>query len=457
MEKTLAFTTEADNVNEGDGWLGVRIVQRVANPFGIGTGDAQVHIHDDDVPTVTFSQVTLPTGAATLEGDTWVGELGEVQPLSWVVSCSGNYEYSPLPINPSVIGLPVQVENIRLANHPAFYGGGIGWELGRNILGYVWGGNCDGQAETSADKYRVVGPDGGVETFKLVPKDRAPSIVAEYREAYRQAKAAADAAGTLVTQPDIIHPVSVRVPHPLLINCHDEPRYCPQYRVGTPHTIRLTLINRDPTILIKAENSEVEEGQPARFVVGACGSRICSPILLHIPPPLCRCAPRKTASTSPVRCPRDYLRRNETSKTIELATVDDAAFGENGSVTIELLPDTTGADLNIAGKYETSEHWAGHTPEGARSDRATIAITNNDDKPGITIAPASALEGDTGSADMTFTVTLAKAVTEAVTINYATSDGHGHCRTGLHRCKQRLGDHCRRQHHRRVHRVHDRG
>ena len=115
--------------------------------------------------------------------------------------------------------------------------------------------------------------------------------------------------------------------------------------------------------------------------------------------------------------------RNETSKIIELATVDDAAFSENGSVTIELLPDTTGADLNIAGKYETSEHWAGHTPEGARSDRATIAITNNDTKPGITIAPASALEGDTGSADMTFTVTLAKAVTEAVTINYATSDG----------------------------------
>ena len=168
-EKTLAFTTEADNVNEGDGWLGVRIVQRVANPFGIGTGYAQVHIHDDDVPTVTFSQVTLPTGAATLEGDTWVGELGEVQPLSWVVSCSGNYEYSPLRIKPSVSGLPVQVENIRLANHPAFYGGGTGWRLGRNILGYVWGGSCDGQAETSADRLRVVGPDGGVETFKLVP------------------------------------------------------------------------------------------------------------------------------------------------------------------------------------------------------------------------------------------------------------------------------------------------
>ena len=125
-EKTLSLTTEADNVNEGDGWLGVTIVQRAGNPFGIGTGYAQVHIHDDDVPTVTISQVTLPTGAATLEGDTWVGELGEVQPLSWVVSCSGNYEYSPLALVPSVSGLIPQLEYLRLANHPAFYGDGIG-------------------------------------------------------------------------------------------------------------------------------------------------------------------------------------------------------------------------------------------------------------------------------------------------------------------------------------------
>ena len=103
--------------------------------------------------------------------------------------------------------------------------------------------------------------------------------------------------------------------------------------------------------------------------------------------------------------------------------MDDSAFGADGSVTIELLPDTTGADLNVAGKYTTSEHWSGHTPEGGRSDRATVTITNDDDKPGISIAPASASEGDSGSANMTFTVTLAKAVATSVTVNYATSDG----------------------------------
>ena len=423
-EKTLSFTTEADNVNEGDGWLGVTIVQRLGNRFNIGAGYAQVHIHDDDIPTVTFTQVTLPTGAATLEGDTWVGELGESQVLSWVVSCSGNYEYSPLRRRSSISGLRVVAEHLLLANHPSYYRAGIGELLGNNLLNFPSAGLCDGQTRTHASNRRFVGPDGGVETFKLVPNYIEYPIVAEYREAYRQAKAAADAAGTLITQHDIIHQSSVNPPHDLVQPCHDEPRYCPQYRVGTPHKISLTLVNRNPTILIKAESTPVEEGQAARFIV----ERLWHDELLRIngSPSVTVVALRASQNGQYITgaLPTEItFARNETSKIIELATVDDSAFGANGSVTIELLPDTTGADLNAGGKYETFANWAGHTPEGARSDRATVAITNNDTKPGITIAPASGPEGDSGSAEMTFTVTLATAVTEAVTVNYATSDG----------------------------------
>ena len=264
-----------------------------------------------------------------------------------------------------------------------------------------------------------------METFKLVPIDRNPPIVAQYTEAYRLAKAAADEAGTLITQHDIITaPTWVRPPHALLIACPLEPRYCPQYRVGTPHTIKLTLFNRNPVILIKAESTTVAEGEPARFIV----QRLWHDDLLIHPDSRSETVVALRASQNGQfitgALPTEItFGQNETSKTIELATVDDSAFSANGSVTIELLTDTTGADLNISGKYETSEQWGGHTPEGGRSDRATIAITNNDDKPGITIAPASGPEGDSGSADMTFTVTLATAVTEAVTVNYATSDG----------------------------------
>ena len=39
-EKTLSLTTEADSVNEGDGWLAVSILQRTGIPYTIGTGRA---------------------------------------------------------------------------------------------------------------------------------------------------------------------------------------------------------------------------------------------------------------------------------------------------------------------------------------------------------------------------------------------------------------------------------
>ena len=321
-------------------------------------------------------------------------------------------------------GLRVVAEHLLLANHPSYYRAGIGELLGSNLLNFPSAGLCDGQTRTHASSRRFVGPDGGVETFKLVPNYIEYPIVAEYREAYRQAKAAADAAGTHITQHDIIHPIYVRPPHALVQPCYDEPRYCPQYRVGTPHKISLTLVNRNPTILIKAESTPVEEGQAARFIV----ERLWHDELLRIngPPSVTVVALRASQNGQYITgaLPTEItFARTETSKIIELATVDDSAFGANGSVTIELLPDTTGADLNAGGKYETFANWAGHTPEGARSDRATVVITNNDTKPGISIAPGSGPEGDSGSAEMTFTVTLATAVTEAVTVNYATSDG----------------------------------
>ena len=423
-EKTLSFTTEADNVNEGDGWLGVTIVSRFGNPFGIGAGYAQVHVHDDDIPTVSFSQVTLPTGLATLEGNTWVGELKETQPISWVLNCTGNYDYANPSGNRHGNLLDVQAGHLQLANHPAHYRASRQAYLGYNFLFHPLAGRCDGETRTIPGGFRFVGPNGGTETFTLVPPDSEPPLLAEYEAAYGEAKAAADAAGTLITQTDIIHPSQLRGPHPHVFRCADEPRYCPQYRIGTHHTIRLNVVNRDPTILIKAESTTVVEGQPARFIVERIWAQELLILLGSSSETVVALRAAQNGQYITGVLPTEItFAMNETSKIIELTTVDDSAFGADGSVTIELLPDTTGADLNVQGKYTTSEYWLGHTPEGGRSDRATVTITNNDDKPGISIAPASASEGDSGSANMTFTVTLAKAVTKAVTVNYVTSDG----------------------------------
>ena len=433
-EKTLSFTTEADNVNEGDGWFGVTIVQRAGNPFGIGTGYAQVLVKDDDIPTVSLTRPVGPTGLTlSADGTTWEGQIGEKTEFSYSSVCTGVTEFSEdQGTNLRPLGMWVMY-----ANHPAHYGEGRQDRLGLNFANIrgVGAQNCAGDTVTAGTNQLYVGPENGVLEIELLPVSELvarPSppntlhlkVFLEFIKKYEEAARTAEAAGTLITQKDIIHPRRLGFVHRSHYCAETDLRYCPKYLVGTVNKIRLTIINRDPTILIKAENSQVEEGQPARFVV----ERLWSKDVIGNP------APDSTTVVS-LRASQNgqYITGalpteitfglNETRKVIELQTVGDGAFGDDGSVTIELLPDTTGDGVNLQGKYTTWEIWQGHTPEGGRSDRATVAITNDDDKPGISFAPASALEGDSGTADMTFTVTLAYAVTEAVTVNYATSDG----------------------------------
>lgn len=65
---------------------------------------------------------------------------------------------------------------------------------------------------------------------------------------------------------------------------------------------------------------------------------------------------------------------------IEVATNDDQAFGTDGSVTIVILPDTSGPDQNLAAKYTTAGNWLGHTEPGKRSDQATVTVMDDDEQ-----------------------------------------------------------------------------
>ena len=251
-----------------------------------------------------------------------------------------------------------------------------------------------------------------------------PRLFAELALQYEAAAAEAQAAGTLITQKNIFHPISLVGYHPEFACNESDLRYCPQYQVGTVNKIRLTVTNRDPTILIKAESTSVTEGQPARFIL----ERRWATDLLALPPPQSETVVYLQASqdgqyVTGALPTQITFGQNETRKVIELQTVDDSAFGDNGSVTIELLPDASTGSENLHGMYSVWENWVGHTPTGGRSDKATVTITNDDDKPGITIAPASATEGDSGNTNVTFTLTLGQAVSGAVAVNYATSDG----------------------------------
>ena len=431
-EKTLSLTTEADNVNEGDGLLGVTIVQRVGNPFGIGAGYAQVLVKDDDIPTVSLTQPVGPTGfTLSADGTTWEGQLGETDRFTLSSVCTGVTEFSPdRRTNLAPLALWVMY-----ANHPAHYGEDRQNQLGSNFANVrsVGGGDCAGTVRSVAAP--LVGPENGLLEIELLAQSEfvptgspwnrlRPKVYDDFITQYEEAARAAAAAGTLITQKGIFSPARLTSNYRRFHCLETDFRYCPKYLVGTVNKIRLTVINRDPTILIKAENSEVEEGQPARFAL----ERLWNKALYANPAPVSTTVVSLRATQNgqyitgalPVEV---TFGQNELRKVIELQTVDDGAFGPNGSLTIELLPDTTSGNVNLSGKYTTWTNWLGHTPDGGRSDRATVAIINNDDKPGISIAPTSALEGDSGSANMTFTVTLAEAVTDPVTVNYATSDG----------------------------------
>ena len=433
-EKTLSFTTEADSINEGDGWLAVTILQRTGVPYTVATGRAQVHVKDDDIPTVSLIRPVGPTGLTlSSDGTTWEGKIVEGTQFTYNSTCTGVTAFSDdARVNLDPVSMWVQY-----SNHPAFYGE----QYQNNTLGYNkagihhLGADCSSQTVTYRDYRFYVGPENGVLEIEIVPRSELvkqggessryrPRLFAELALQYEAAAAEAQAAGTLITQKNIFHPISLVGYHPEFACNESDLRYCPQYQVGTVNKIRLTVTNRDPTILIKAESTSVTEGQPVRFIL----ERRWATDLLELPPPQSETVVYLQASQD-----EQYITgalptqitfgQNETRKIVELQTVDDSAFGDNGSVTIELLPDTSTGSVNRHGKYTIWENWAGHTPTGGRSDKATVTITNNDDKPGITIAPASATEGDSGSANMTFTLTLAQAVTGDVTVNYVTSDG----------------------------------
>ena len=433
-EKTLPLTTEADSINEGDGWLGVSILQRIGVPYSVGTGRAQVLVKDDDIPTVSLIRPVGPTGLTlSSDGTTWEGKIVEGTQFTYSSTCTGVTEFSgDAGVNLDPVSMWVQY-----SNHPAFYAE----RDQNNTLGYNRAGihhlgtDCGSQTVTYRDYRFYVGPENGVLEIEIVPRSELvkqgggssryrPRLFAELARQYEAAAAEAQAAGTLITKKNIFHPASLTGYHPDFACNESDLRYCPQYRAGTVNKIRLTVTNRDPTILIKAESTSVTEGQPARFIL----ERRWATDLLALPPP-------QSETVVYLRASQDgqYITgalptqitfgQNETRKVIEFQTVDDSAFGDSGSVTIELLPDTSTGSENLHGMYSVSENWVGHTSAGGRSDRATVTITNDDDKPGITIAPASATEGDSGNTNVTFTLTLGQAVSGAVAVNYATSDG----------------------------------
>jgi len=93
----------------------------------------------------------------------------------------------------------------------------------------------------------------------------------------------------------------------------------------------------------------------------------------------------------------------ETSKTINIPIIGDTVIENNETLTVNLSSPTNATLSSTAGA-------------------ATVTLTN-DDLPILAISGASLTEGNSGSKNATLTVTLSSAASQAITINYASSDG----------------------------------
>ncbi|MDJ0647278.1 MAG: SdrD B-like domain-containing protein [Xenococcaceae cyanobacterium MO_188.B19] len=101
---------------------------------------------------------------------------------------------------------------------------------------------------------------------------------------------------------------------------------------------------------------------------------------------------------------------NQTSIKVRI----DSAFDtdpENNETFILSATDATGADTGTAAVNQTF------------SDTGTGTIIDNDDTPTAVINDVALAEGDSGTTSFTFTVSLDKASTSVVTVDYYTSDG----------------------------------
>ena len=394
-EATVVLTTQADNRNEGDGLITLEIGNSGTGAYSLSdTASASILVKDDDIPTISIRRPSAPTGLTLSDsGDIWEGTISEGDPIAFGIDCIGDYTYGA-----DRTRLIHYILWIQEMNHPGYYGPEIGelGKLGNNqVFTYAPLSNCTGD-ETSrglARSRRYTGPDGGEVRILLSPSDNlSPPIFAAMQQQYQQAFAAAGGDRSLVTQRGVF-PFT---PDGFSVRCSDDLRYCPQYRIGAPNAIKIEVLNRDPVILIKANADTVTEGGAATFTIER---KWAEDLLNSIVPGYAttEVAVRVTSvggylsGTFPTQV---SFGRNETSKTLSFPTTNDQFYGASGSVTVELLPDTTGDDENLAGRYSTWGYWDGHTTEGKHSDQATVTVANDDAETQLSVGDAFSYEDE---------------------------------------------------------------
>ena len=370
--RTLRLTTEQDNRNEGDGEIRVTIVGSAGYPRS-----AAVRVRDDDIPEVTLHAVS-PAGL-TLDGGTWVGDILEGNKVRFETRCSGGYEYSH---DRSFLPL---VDHAHDFNHPV--------HASYDVAGFAFTPcNREHEFPVRADQ-SYTGPAGGEIRAVLLSGADIDSRWVDGRVQHDD--------GRLFTW----------------FACSERDfSFCPRYTVGTPNALHLDVRNANPAIAVAAQHGQVREGEAIRFVITRHWDH---PALFDNAEPgdsavRTRIAYRVTGSAAYVAEQHSGYREQDAfdltvhEYTVEIPTLDDAMRRADGSVTLELLPDSF-PHVNAGGTYELYE-----------SIRATVTIRDNEFDPVVSISDTAG-EGSAGTAG--FAVSLTGPSELDITVDWQIQEG----------------------------------
>jgi chitinase len=141
------------------------------------------------------------------------------------------------------------------------------------------------------------------------------------------------------------------------------------------------------------------------------------------------------SGTKTVKMTVTLSKASSSAVTVNYATADGTATAgsdytaRSGTLTFAAGETTKTFSITVAGdtRVESAEtllvNLTGATGATIADPQAVVTIKDNDALPTLSIADATVTEGDSGTKTVKMTVTLSKASSSAVTVNYATGDG----------------------------------
>ncbi|MBK6998771.1 MAG: hypothetical protein IPH35_01930 [Rhodoferax sp.] len=165
-----------------------------------------------------------------------------------------------------------------------------------------------------------------------------------------------------------------------------------------------TITNDDiPTITLSASNATVAEAAGSSTITAKLSAAAAEATTVTIG--------RKDTSTAALSS--DF--------TLSSTTITIAAGQTTGTATLKAVQDTLDEGNETAIVEITAVSGGNGATENGKQE-ANVTITDDDNPPTVSVAKSSISEGNSGSANMTFTVALSAASAKAISVAYATSD-----------------------------------